>query len=134
VRFLAYCQFTSRKTILCYTSPTAEPLHTHLLTLLAVRLFYLHFIPSENHACRPSCFRGILTNYSSLNTATKQAFQLNILLLYYYYYYYYYCSTALCWALAFFSFLILYTVGKTPSTGDQSVVRPLPTYRTTQTE
>jgi hypothetical protein len=29
----------------------------------------------------------------------------------------------------FFSFVILYTVGKTPWTGDQSVARPLPTYR-----
>jgi hypothetical protein len=33
-----------------------------------------------------------------------------------------------------FSFLILYTVGKTPSSGDQPVARPLPTHRTTQTE
>jgi hypothetical protein len=34
----------------------------------------------------------------------------------------------------FFSFLILYTVGMTPWTGDQPVVRPLPTHRTTQTQ
>jgi hypothetical protein len=34
----------------------------------------------------------------------------------------------------FFSFLILYTVGSTPWTGDQPVARPLPTHRTTQTE
>jgi hypothetical protein len=33
----------------------------------------------------------------------------------------------------FFSFLILYTVGRTPWTGDQPVTRPLPTHRTTQT-
>jgi hypothetical protein len=33
----------------------------------------------------------------------------------------------------FFSFLILYTVGRTPWTGDQPVARPLPTHRTTQT-
>jgi hypothetical protein len=33
-----------------------------------------------------------------------------------------------------FSFLILYTVGRTPWTGDQSVARPLPTHRETQTE
>jgi hypothetical protein len=32
----------------------------------------------------------------------------------------------------FFSFLILYTVGRTPWTGDQPVARPLPTHRTTQ--
>jgi hypothetical protein len=32
----------------------------------------------------------------------------------------------------FFSFLILYTVGRTPRTGDQPVARPLPTHRTTQ--
>jgi hypothetical protein len=31
----------------------------------------------------------------------------------------------------FFSFLILYTVGRTPWTGDQPVARPLPTHRTT---
>jgi hypothetical protein len=30
----------------------------------------------------------------------------------------------------FFSFLILYTVGRTPWTGDQPVARPLPTHRT----
>jgi hypothetical protein len=34
----------------------------------------------------------------------------------------------------FFSFLILYTVGRTPWTGDQPVARHLPTHRTTQTE
>jgi hypothetical protein len=31
-----------------------------------------------------------------------------------------------------FSFLILYTVSRTPWTGDQPVARPLPTHRTTQ--
>jgi hypothetical protein len=34
----------------------------------------------------------------------------------------------------FFSFLILYTVGRTSWTGDQPVARPLPTHRTTQTQ
>jgi hypothetical protein len=34
----------------------------------------------------------------------------------------------------FFSFLILYTVGRTPWTGDQPVARPLPAHRTTQTQ
>jgi hypothetical protein len=34
----------------------------------------------------------------------------------------------------FSSFLILYTVGRTPWTGDQLVARPLPTRRTTQTQ
>jgi hypothetical protein len=33
-----------------------------------------------------------------------------------------------------FSFLILYTVGRTPWAGDQPVVRPLPTHRTAQTQ
>jgi hypothetical protein len=33
----------------------------------------------------------------------------------------------------FFSFLILYTVGRTPWTGDQPIARPLPTHTTTQT-
>jgi hypothetical protein len=33
-----------------------------------------------------------------------------------------------------FSFLILYIVGRIPWTGDQPVVRPLPTHRTTQTQ
>jgi hypothetical protein len=48
-----------------------------------------------------------------------------------YYYYYYYGSTALCWALAAFSsFLIPYTVGRTPWTGDQPAARPLPTHTT----
>jgi hypothetical protein len=35
---------------------------------------------------------------------------------------------------AFFSFLILYTVGRTPWKGDQPIARSLPTHRTTQTE
>jgi hypothetical protein len=45
-------------------------------------------------------------------------------------------STALCWSLAsfFFGFVILYTVGRTPWTGDQPVARPLPTRRTTETQ
>jgi hypothetical protein len=33
-----------------------------------------------------------------------------------------------------FSFLTLYTVGRTPWMGDQPVARPLPTHRTTQTQ
>jgi hypothetical protein len=33
-----------------------------------------------------------------------------------------------------FSFLILYTVSRTPWTGDQTVARPLPVHRTTQTQ
>jgi hypothetical protein len=45
-----------------------------------------------------------------------------------------YCSTARCWALAaFFSFMILYTACRTPSTGDQPITRPLPKHITTQT-
>jgi hypothetical protein len=32
-----------------------------------------------------------------------------------------------------FQFLDLYTVGRTPRTGDQPVARPLPAYRTAQT-
>jgi hypothetical protein len=34
----------------------------------------------------------------------------------------------------FFAFLILYTVGRTPWTGEQPVARLLPTHRTTQTQ
>jgi hypothetical protein len=34
----------------------------------------------------------------------------------------------------FFSFSFLYTVGRTPWTGDQPVASPLPTHRTTQTQ
>jgi hypothetical protein len=34
----------------------------------------------------------------------------------------------------FFNVLILYTVGRTPWTGEQPVSRPLPTQRTTQTQ
>jgi hypothetical protein len=36
------------------------------------------------------------------------------------------------WSL--FQFLNLYTVGRTPWTGDQPVARPLPTHRTTRTQ
>jgi hypothetical protein len=34
----------------------------------------------------------------------------------------------------FFSFLIFYTVGRTPWTGDQPVTRPPPAHRTAQTQ
>jgi hypothetical protein len=34
----------------------------------------------------------------------------------------------------FFSFLIFYTVGRTPWTSDQPVARPLPAHRTVQTQ
>jgi hypothetical protein len=43
-----------------------------------------------------------------------------------------YGSTALCGPWPPFQFLNLYTVGRTPWTGDQPVARPLPTHRTTQ--
>jgi hypothetical protein len=36
------------------------------------------------------------------------------------------------WAL--FKFFILYTIGRDPWTGDQHVARPLPAYRTIQTQ
>jgi hypothetical protein len=36
--------------------------------------------------------------------------------------------------LPLFSFLIIYTVGRTPWTGHQPVARPLPIHRTTQTQ
>jgi hypothetical protein len=42
-----------------------------------------------------------------------------------------YLSTALVDLGRFFSFVILYTVGRTPWTGNQPVARPLPTHRTT---
>jgi hypothetical protein len=38
------------------------------------------------------------------------------------------------WTLAVFQFPNLYTVGRTPWTGDQPIARSLPTYRTTQTQ
>jgi hypothetical protein len=45
-----------------------------------------------------------------------------------------YGSTVLVHLGSFFSFLILYTVGRTPWTSDQPVARPLPRHRTTQTQ
>jgi hypothetical protein len=45
-----------------------------------------------------------------------------------------YGSTALVNLGRFFSCLILYTVGRTPWTGDQPVARPLPTHNNTNTE
>jgi hypothetical protein len=39
-----------------------------------------------------------------------------------------------CGPWTLFQFLNLYTVGRTPWTGDQSVARPLPTHRRTQTQ
>jgi hypothetical protein len=43
-------------------------------------------------------------------------------------------STALCWSLAAFQFLNMYTVGRTLWTGDQPIARPLPIQGTTQTQ
>jgi hypothetical protein len=45
-----------------------------------------------------------------------------------------YGSTAFVDLGRFFSFLIRYSVGRNPWTGDQPVARPLPTHRTTQTQ
>jgi hypothetical protein len=45
-----------------------------------------------------------------------------------------YDSTALVKLGRFFSFFISYTVGSTPWMGDQPVSRPLPAYRTAQTQ
>jgi hypothetical protein len=42
-----------------------------------------------------------------------------------------YLSTGLVDLGRFFQFFNLYTVGRTPWTGDQHVARPLPTHRTT---
>jgi hypothetical protein len=47
---------------------------------------------------------------------------------------FYYGSTALVAPWPLFRFLNLYTVGRTPWTGDQAVARPLSTHRTTQTQ
>jgi hypothetical protein len=44
------------------------------------------------------------------------------------------CTVLLLDLGSFFCFLILYTVGRTPWTGDQPVARPLPTHRTAQTQ
>jgi hypothetical protein len=41
---------------------------------------------------------------------------------------------AFVWPLPLFNFLILYTGGRTPWTGDRSVARPLCKHRTTQTQ
>jgi hypothetical protein len=46
----------------------------------------------------------------------------------------YYSTVFLLDLSHFFSFLILYTVGRTPWTGDQPVAMQLPTHRTTQTQ
>jgi hypothetical protein len=43
-------------------------------------------------------------------------------------------SRALCWTLDEFQCVIHYTVGRTPWTGDQPVVMPLPTHRTAQAQ
>jgi hypothetical protein len=45
-----------------------------------------------------------------------------------------YGCTASWTSATFFSFLIQYTVGRTPWTGVQPVARPQPTHRTTQTQ
>jgi hypothetical protein len=49
-------------------------------------------------------------------------------------FFFYLCLFSRLDLCSFFSFLILYTVGCTPRTGDASVARPLPTHRTIQTQ
>jgi hypothetical protein len=51
-----------------------------------------------------------------------------------YLWFFYHGSAALCWVLGAFQFLNLYTIHRTPWTGDQPVARPLSTHRTTQTQ
>jgi hypothetical protein len=47
---------------------------------------------------------------------------------------YLYLALEPLWISAFFSFLIIYTVGRTPWTGDEPVARLLPIHRITQTQ
>jgi hypothetical protein len=75
-------------------------------------LFYILFCQ-----CLPIIGIFLLLSTSSSSSSSSS----------YYYYYYYYSYTALGLG-RFFSFLILYTVRRTPWTGDQAVARPLPTH------
>jgi hypothetical protein len=50
------------------------------------------------------------------------------------FFFFFYCSTVLVGLGRFFSFVILYTVGRAAWTSDQPVARPLPTHRPTQTQ
>jgi hypothetical protein len=72
--------------------------------------------------------RGNVRQHENQQTSTINVFFFALLL-------YLSLSLWLCSSLdpgRFFSFLILYTVGRTPWTGDQPVVRPLPIYRIAQ--
>jgi hypothetical protein len=66
---------------------------------------------------------------------------LHFFIIFFHYLYFSFRRLYICMALqpfvgpwSLFSFLIFYTVGKTPSTGDQLVARPLPTQRTAHTQ
>jgi hypothetical protein len=86
--------------------------HTHTLNIHALSGIRTHdpgFRASEESAClRPLGYRDRPTG----RTLPLRTFS----------------STAL-WTLPYFQFLDLYTVGRTPWTGDQLVARPLPTHR-----
>jgi hypothetical protein len=71
-----------------------------------------------------SCFNWLNLNYRNVNVSIEFHVYLSI-----------YGSTAHFLDLGrVFSFLILYTVGRTPWTSDQPVARPLPRQKTTQTQ
>jgi hypothetical protein len=72
--------------------------------------------PVQVHWCRPDC-----TTYPG-----RQCFSICLSI---------YGSTALLLDLGcFLSFLIFYTVSRTPWTGDQPITRPLPAHRTAHTQ
>jgi hypothetical protein len=85
--------------------------------------------------CTGACFRIVFRIFTSSSRSTNYCTSVNHVI-------YAYVVKVLMfmvvlpfvWLWPIFSSLILYTVGRTPWTGDQPVARPLPIHKTTETQ
>jgi hypothetical protein len=89
--------------------------YTHLV--LIGKYAWATYLPTYLPTCLPACLSAYLSIYVYLSLYLSMALQ------------FFFVGP---WPL--FTFWILDTVGRTPWTGDEPVARPLPMYRTTQTQ
>jgi hypothetical protein len=85
------------------------------------------FVTSESVLCR-NCYHNLQSYHSSYGTGVKPKTDCAV------HYIYLWLYSLLLDLGCFLNFLILYTVGGNPWTGDQPVARPLPIHRTTKTQ
>jgi hypothetical protein len=119
--------------------PNPTPLRFSLILSSCLRLRVViclyRISPSKTlYAFLFSPIRIIFLYTYRTDTRPKNARHSSALFLFTYLYIYLRLYSSLLDLGRFFSFLILYTVGRTPWKEDQPVARPLPTHRTTQTQ